>query len=287
VEAPMTRRSGTVPSLTVRVSHEASRLSQAHDSYAEGLLERAEFEPRIIGFRQRIAGWDGQIKAMRDEAALQSTLSLVIGRLEDFAKRVHDRMSEVDWLMQRDLIRTLVKRVEINQDDVNVVFRIDGTLPTPDPASPGQNSFWEDCGRVGKSDSVESVPALCLRRVDGEELSRHSVREIRGRCHLPLQKRQRGPGAVEQLGGSIYSLQAHFAPAEDEARLLQGHEPARRLSEPDVRLSWLCVPAEGGDMARQSTRGRVPACSQSEGAESNQANDPAMVLASTERPDPG
>jgi len=106
------------------------------DSYAEGLIERSEFEPRIIGFRQRIAGWAGQIKVMRDEAALRSTLSLVIGRLEDFAKRVYDRMSEVDWLMQRDLIRTLVKRVEIDQDNVNVVFRIDGTLPTPDPTSP-------------------------------------------------------------------------------------------------------------------------------------------------------
>jgi site-specific DNA recombinase len=114
----------------------------------EGLIERSEFEPPIAGFRQRIGGWDGQIKAMRDEAALRSTLSLVIGRLEDFAKRVHDRMSEVDWLLQRDLIRTLVKRVEIDQHDVNVVFRVDGTLPTPDPASPGQNSFWQDCGRV-------------------------------------------------------------------------------------------------------------------------------------------
>jgi len=120
-----------------------------------------------------------------------------------------------------------------------------------------------------------------------EDLSRHSVREIRGRRHLSLQERQRGPGAVEQLGGSIYSLQARSAPAKDEDRLLQGHEPARRLSEPDVRLSRLCVPAEGGDMARQSARGRVPACSQSEGTESNQANDPAMGLASTERPDPG
>jgi len=91
----------------------------------------------------------------------------------------------------------------------------------------------------------------------------------------------------ERLGLIRVFEQAHSAPAEDEARLLQGHEPARRLSEPNVRLSRLCVPAEGGDMARQSTRGRVPACSQSEGAESNQANDPAMVLASTERPDPG
>jgi site-specific DNA recombinase len=118
------------------------------DSYAEGLIERSEFEPRIVGFRQRIQGWEAQLKAMRDEAALQSTLSLVIGRLEDFAKRVRDRMCEVDWLMQRELIRTLVKRVEVNQDDINVVFRVDGTLPTPDPTSPGQNSFWQDCRRV-------------------------------------------------------------------------------------------------------------------------------------------
>jgi len=40
------------------------------DSYTEGLIERAEFEPRIAGFRQRIAGWDGQIKAMRCKSAM-------------------------------------------------------------------------------------------------------------------------------------------------------------------------------------------------------------------------
>ena len=118
------------------------------DSYAEGLIERSEFEPRIAGFRQRIQGWEAQLKAMRDEAALRSTLSLVIGRLEDFAKRVRDRMCEVDWFMQRDLIRNLVTQVEINQDDINVVFRVDGTFSTPDPTSPGQNSFWQDYGRV-------------------------------------------------------------------------------------------------------------------------------------------
>ncbi len=99
---------------------------------------------------------------MRDEAALQSTLSLVIGRLEDFAKRVHDKMPEVDWLMQRELIRTLVKRVEINQDDVNVVFRADATLPTPDLTSPGQNSLWQDCGKVGRAPLRRTAQGLAI-----------------------------------------------------------------------------------------------------------------------------
>ena len=91
---------------------------------------------------------------------------------------------------------------------------------------------------------------------------------------------------MECPGGPLRGLQANSAPAEDEARLLQGYEPARRLSEPDVRFSRLCVPTEGGDVARQSARCLVPACGQSEGAESNSADDPPVGLPSSERPDP-
>jgi len=118
------------------------------DSYAEGLIERAEFEPRIAGFRQRIMGWEAQLKAMRDEAALQTTLSLVIGRLEDFARRVHDRVAKIDWNTRRELIRLLVKRIEIGRDDVNVVFRIDPAPPPSNPGSSGDGGVLPDCGRL-------------------------------------------------------------------------------------------------------------------------------------------
>ena len=140
-----------------------------------------DIEPRIAGFRQRIGGWEAQLKAMRDEAALQSTLSLVIGRLEDFAKRVRNRMCEVDWLMQRDLIRTLVKRVEINQDDINVVFRVDGTLPTTDPTSPGRNSFLQDCGRA---DDTALGNAFLAGRLQHDLQKMHNVRVINPLCHF-------------------------------------------------------------------------------------------------------
>jgi len=106
------------------------------DSYAEGLIERTEFEPRSAGFRQRIGGWQAQLKAMRDEAALHTTLSLVIGRLEDFARRVHDRVAEANWDTRRELIRLLVKQVEIGRDDVNIVFRVDPAPPPLDPRQP-------------------------------------------------------------------------------------------------------------------------------------------------------
>jgi len=75
--------------------------------------------------------------------ARQAELRLVIARLEDFAAKVRDGLAEVDWLMKRELIRTLVKRVEIGKEEVNVVFRV--TPPPFDSSSDGGS--LQDCWR--------------------------------------------------------------------------------------------------------------------------------------------
>ncbi len=59
------------------------------DSYAEGLIDKDEFEPRITRVRQRLARLEEQRQTLADEAALQGELQLIIGRLEDFAAKVH------------------------------------------------------------------------------------------------------------------------------------------------------------------------------------------------------
>jgi site-specific DNA recombinase len=119
------------------------------DSYAEGLIERAEFEPRIAGLRRRIQAWEAQGEALRDEAAQRHTLSLILGRLEDFARRVHDRLSDLGWHERRELIRLLVKRVEIDHEQINVVLRIGPSSPRSDPTGSGtclQNRSRRDQG---------------------------------------------------------------------------------------------------------------------------------------------
>ena len=103
------------------------------DSYAEGLIDKDEFEPRITRLRQRLARLEEQRQAGADEAALQTELQLIIGRLEDFATKVHSGLETADWASQRDLIRTLVKRVEVARDQVNIVFRVDPYAGDPDP----------------------------------------------------------------------------------------------------------------------------------------------------------
>jgi site-specific DNA recombinase len=117
------------------------------DSYAEGLLEKHEFEPRITRLRQRLTHLDEQRQQLADEAALQTELRLIIGHLEDFATKVHEGLEEADWTHQRELIRTLVKRVEVAHHQVNVVFRVE---PRPGDPSPEKKSL-QHCRRSSRA----------------------------------------------------------------------------------------------------------------------------------------
>jgi site-specific DNA recombinase len=123
------------PLVTVegQISQLRQGVARLIDSYADGLIDKHEFEPRITRLRQRLARLEEQRQHLADEAASHAELQLIIGRLEDFATKVHESLEEADWASKRDLIRTLVKRVEVAQDQVNIVFRIDPYLGDPDP----------------------------------------------------------------------------------------------------------------------------------------------------------
>ena len=125
--------------------------------------------PRAAGLRQRLRGWEEQAVQIRNEAAQRAALSLIVGRLEDFAHQVRQRMAAVDWAMQRDLIRLLVKRVEIDREDVTVVLRVTPTPAGPGSPNPNAEHVLHHCGRSDQPDSFSSFLALCIRSLDGED----------------------------------------------------------------------------------------------------------------------
>jgi site-specific DNA recombinase len=116
-------------------------LARLIDSYAEGYIEKGEFEPRVGRLRQRIATLESQAQQAADAVAAQAELRLIIGRLEDFAAKVQNGLESADWQAQRDIIRALVKRVEIGPDHVQVVFRV---APTSS-VSGSDTGFSQDC----------------------------------------------------------------------------------------------------------------------------------------------
>ena len=118
-------------------------LARLIDGYAEGFVEKGEFEPRVARLRQRLAALDEQARQLADAAASLRELRLMIGRLEDFAARVSTGLEAADWSTRREIIRTLVSRVEIDHQQVHVVFRVP---PNPFVSSPSPDVL-QHCGR--------------------------------------------------------------------------------------------------------------------------------------------
>jgi site-specific DNA recombinase len=143
VHADGSTKRTTLTTLEAQLGKLRQGLARLIDSYAEALIEKHEFEPRITRLRQRIAYVEAQRQQMAEQTALDTDMRLIIGRLEDFAAQVQDGLAEADWSRKREMIRALVKRVEVAHDQVKVVFRIE---PRPSDPSPEKKSL-QDCRR--------------------------------------------------------------------------------------------------------------------------------------------
>jgi site-specific DNA recombinase len=154
-----------------QISQGRQGVARLIDSYAEGLIDKGEFEPRVTRLRQRLARLEEQRQALAEEAALHGELQLIIGRLEDFAAKLHDGLDAADWRSKRDLIRALVKRVEVARDDVNIVFRID---PYPGDADPGKKSL-----PLCRGSSFSPIGEYCAARSGNRSEGSHEYRPDR------------------------------------------------------------------------------------------------------------
>ncbi|MDH3601943.1 MAG: recombinase family protein [Candidatus Tectomicrobia bacterium] len=119
--------------LEAQVSKFRQGLARLIDSYAEGLIDKTEFEPRMSRLRHRIAHVEVQCQQLADEETLQQDLDLIIGSIEAFGQKVHQQLDDIEWGEQREIIRALVKRVEIGEDQVQVIFRVEPYLGETDP----------------------------------------------------------------------------------------------------------------------------------------------------------
>jgi site-specific DNA recombinase len=112
------------------------------DADAEGTLDQVEAEPRIRAFQERVRALEAEAAEARKKTQQQAEWQLVVGRLEEFGAKVSAGLEHLDGPGRRALIRTLVKRVEIGQETVRVVFRVEDLTPPS-----GQEPVLQDCGR--------------------------------------------------------------------------------------------------------------------------------------------
>lgn len=113
------------------------------DAYEAGLIERGEFEPRIQTARSRLDRLREESESQKAQQTRTEQLRLAIGQWEEFARQIQDGLHEADWSTRREIIRTLVKRVEVDKENVRVVYRVS---PSPGDEGPDRGVL-HNCGR--------------------------------------------------------------------------------------------------------------------------------------------
>jgi site-specific DNA recombinase len=121
-------------------------ISRLIDAYGDGLIDKSEFEPRIAAAKERLAKLEAEHRQRIGEAAQEAELRLMIGRLEEFAKRLSQGLEEPDWKTRREVVRALVKQVEIDEQEIRIVYRVS---PSPFEGRPQQGRLQHCWGRAG------------------------------------------------------------------------------------------------------------------------------------------
>jgi len=130
--------------LQLQTSRVQRQISKLIDAYGEGLIEKGEFEPRIREARRRLEQLKQELQSQETSRGQLDEIRQVIGQLEKFAATIGHNLAHADWSLKRQLIYTLVKRVEVGQDEVRVVYRVD-SCPF-DSASSGGQDCWRRRG---------------------------------------------------------------------------------------------------------------------------------------------
>jgi site-specific DNA recombinase len=128
------------------------------DAYQDGLIDKIEFEPRMRKAKERLGKLQAEAKRQTDEHAQQRELRQVIGHMKEFASNVKSNLKEADWMMRREIIRALVREIEVGQQAVRVVYRV---APPPFVQAPEKGRL-QYCLRRAEPDVSQHFLALCF-----------------------------------------------------------------------------------------------------------------------------
>lgn len=168
-------------------------ISRLIDAYEDGLLEKAEFEPRVAKSRERLERLKQEAAAANDHAAQRKELRLVLGQLQDFADQVRENLDRADLKTRREIIRCLVKVIKIEDSHVRITYRVS---PRPFVKAPKGGAFRQHCHHRVESRSwrlaVGRRPELRRRHRLDHRLAVHRFAGLRQ--HL-----DRGPDLAQLL----------------------------------------------------------------------------------------
>lgn len=117
------------------------------DAFSDGVLERSEFDPRLKRARDRVTQLQQQLDSLESESREQATLRDALACLDDFTASIGTNLEQADWTTRREILRTLIDRVVIEESQVRIVYRINFPLFAKKANKDGNGKCLQFCWR--------------------------------------------------------------------------------------------------------------------------------------------
>lgn len=126
---------GNLNALKAQLAKLQRGLERLIDTYSESEIEKEQFTPRLSRTKCRIAELEARIRADADGADRGQELQSLVDHFRKLALHLASGFENADWDRRREIIRSLVERVDIGPADLTIVFRFpQGTVvATTDP----------------------------------------------------------------------------------------------------------------------------------------------------------
>jgi site-specific DNA recombinase len=151
------------------------------DAYTDGVLDRGEFDPRLKRARDRVEKLQKQLSELETESREQATLRDALACLDDFTASIGTNLDAADWTMRREILRTLIDRVVIEEEQIRIVYRINFPLFAKKASSDGNEKVLHFCWRRALSAPGEYCAESPRLETSRSRLSLRAIcRRLRG-----------------------------------------------------------------------------------------------------------
>jgi site-specific DNA recombinase len=118
------------------------RIARLLDAYENGWVDKGDFEPRIRTAKERLVRDEETLARHQRDSITEEELRVVAGEFKTFAEQMEALLQHADFATKRKLLRLLVNRVEIAENEVRIVYKVS---VRPFVHSPSSEGFLQDC----------------------------------------------------------------------------------------------------------------------------------------------
>ncbi len=126
-------------------------LKRLVDAYEIGAIEIDDLKARSDAVRMRIERARCDLAEAERRLRETTTMRAIITRLDDFAARVRTGLDGLPWSARRQIIRTLVAKIEIGESAATIVYRLPSTERLAAPPSASERGGGGEDGSKGDS----------------------------------------------------------------------------------------------------------------------------------------